>query len=1250
LNKDHSESERDVFKKSLIELLDKISIIEKSPNDESEEHLKNNVRDFLRDTFYKETNAINTKDKKDLVIHLDKTTNSEVGVIIEAKRPSNTHEMISINNMNKKAFHEIILYYLNERKEKKNFNLKHLAITNIYEWYIIDANLFDKHIYRNTQIAKLYQTKQKDNKDNPWFYEEIARQIEKLDAEIPCIYFDIRNYETILRNEDKKDDKELLALYKILSPRHLLKLEKINDSNTLNEKFYKELLHIIGLEEVKEGNKNIIRRKTDNRNAASFIESVIDELKVENILNRLPDPSVYGENSEEQQFNVALELSLIWINRILFLKLLEGQLLTYHNNDKEFAFLNYAKIRDFDELFNLFHRVLAVNISDRKEKLKEKFKNVPYLNSSLFEISELENQTIKINSLDDNELLELHPNTILKEVKKSNNELPLLEYLFRFLNAYDFAGEGTEDWQSDNKPLINASVLGKVFEKINGYKDGSIFTPGFITMYMCRESIRLALVQKFNEVKKWNIKKFDEIYNLIDNKEEANQIINSLKICDPAVGSGHFLVSALNEIIAIKSELKLLMDDNGKLLRDYRVEVINDELLITHEEGDLFIYNPRGEESNRVQKSIFHEKQKIIENCLFGVDINPNSVKICRLRLWIELLKHAYYKDIYHKELETLPNIDINIKCGNSLVSRFPLDADLSKALKSIKYNITQYRDFVRDYKQVKDYELKKGLDKIIQSIKNDFRTEIPKYSDSRVLKIQKLSAELFLLTGPTNLFQDAMAVYGKNGKENKEKELEKIHKIEAEINKLSQELDEIKNNIIFKNAFEWRFEFPEVLDDYGNFIGFDIVIGNPPYIQLQKDGGQLSKALERFNYKTFNRLGDIYMIFYEKGLQLLKERGFLTLITSSQWMKAGYGISLRSFLLEFNNLNLLALGPNIFENATVDTNILVLQKAGNEGILKGSIIKSTEEFNEYSFEYHQMPYINENSWTILNPIKKSISERITSNGIKLIEWDIKMFRGILTGLNEAFIINESKKDEIVNSDKKSKEIIKPIFRGREIEKYYTKWEGDYLISTFPALKINISDYPGVKNYLQSFGKRIEQIGEEYIEINGEKVKTRKKTSNKWFETQDQIGFYEEFYKEKVIWKRIGSQLRFTYSDSEIYSLDSTCIATGEKIKYLTALLNSKVCRYQLFEHAPRTGMGDLLISVQAIEPLLVHYPSKETEEQINKLVDQIITNNKEGKDTTALENEIDKLVYELYGLSEEEIEVVEESLTEKNK
>lgn len=1278
-------SEIDLFKTYLIELLDKISIIEKQPKDESEEHLKNNIRDFLRDTYYKDTNAINTKDKKDLVIHLGKTTDTEVGVIIEAKRPTNLNEMISADSPNKKALHELILYYLDERNKVGNNQLKQLVITNIYEWYIIDANSFDKHIYRNTQIRKLYDTKVNDHKDNPFFYEEVAKIIQKLDIEIPCIYFDFRQYNTVLRDDKKENDRELIALLKILSPQHLLKIATPNDSNSLNEKFYKELLHIIGLEEAKEGSKNIIRRKKDNRNVTSLIELTIDAIDTEDTLHRLPDQFIYGETREERLFNVALELCITWINRILFLKLLEGQLVTYHQGIKDFRFLNTETIHDFDELFKLFHKVLAVNLKDRTEAIKSKYSRVPYLNSSLFEISELEDQIIKINSLDNDGQLELISTTILKETKKKVGKLPTLNYLFDFLDAYDFASEGSEDIQEDNKTIINASVLGKVFEKINGYKDGSIFTPGFITMYMCRQSIRRAVVEKFNDYCQKNglsdikITSIEDVYELIGRKitkQKANEIINSLKICDPAVGSGHFLVSALNEIIAIKSELGILMDKTGKTLRDYKAEVINDELYIydieTEEQVKYIVpdtksmnvrYNFGGDkiqinkktnsERQRVFETLFHEKQTIIENCLFGVDINPNSVKICRLRLWVELLKNAYYKeDTDFLELETLPNIDINIKCGNSLLSRFPLDADLGKALKSIKYDIKAYRGFVNDYKNEKNRDVKRGLQKIIDAIKGDFRTGIAS-NDPKVLALNKKGGELYELISQKSLFDDP-----KQAKIRQEKQ----KKLEAEINKLSTEIDEIKSNAIYKNAFEWRFEFPEVLNNNGDFEGFDVVIGNPPYIR-QEEIKNLKNYLQN-NYKTYSGTADLYVFFVEKGFEILKQTGHFCFIMPNKWMQAGYGKALRAFLLNNQLKSIIDFGDlQIFGGVTTYPCILEASKEKSLDTFNSVEIKALafdKGFEDYvSLHTNKMsiPNLSYGNWCISSNADQILLSKFKPHSISLSEYvNGSSYRGILTGLTEAFLINTETKERLINEDKNSEELIKPFLLGRNIKPYVNLKAENWLILVPKGftIKRNLpSDDPnyigeptpryGVMPYDEAwewFNKTFPAIARHLMQFE-DKAEKRTDKGDFWWELRA-CDYYREFDAPKIMYQVMQVKPCFIYDDCGQYCNNSMWIIPKND-KFLVGLLNSKMGWWLISKYCTAIQNGYQLIW-KYFGQIPIPNTSDDSKVVIEKLVCQILFDKKHNPnaDTFKLEKEIDELVYQLYDITPEEQKIIE--------
>lgn len=1222
------------FKTNLITLLDRTN------DTESEEFHKNLVSDFLKDTYYKQNHFINTKGRNDLVIHNGQNANSSVGVILEAKKPTNKAEMISTKKLNVKAFQELVLYYLRERITHKNLEVKQLVATNINEWFIFDATLFERLFAQNKILVKQFNDfvdgRLADTKTD-FFYKQIAEPfIDGITSEIEFTYFNLQDFQKPLRNSDKADDISLIALFKLLSPEHLLKLPFTNDSNSLDKRFYGELLHIIGLTETKEGGKKLIERnKSGERNTGSILEDAIIQLDSLDKLSRLDNPNQFGSTTQERLFNVALELSITWINRILFLKLLEGQLIKYHKGDIKYAFLNSEFLSEFDDLNSLFFQVLAKKHEERNEDVKKVFERVPYLNSSLFEPTELEHNSIFISNLKDDKTIPIYSQTVLKDHqgKKRTGNISTLHYLFGFLEAYDFGAEGGEEIQEDNKTLINASVLGLIFEKINGYKDGSFFTPGFITMYMCRETIRKAVVQKFNETKNWNCTTIEELYDKIEDRKEANNIINSIKICDPAVGSGHFLVSALNEMISVKNDLRILQDREGKRLKEYQVEVVNDELIITDEEGELFDYNPTNKESQRIQETLFHEKQTIIENCLFGVDINPNSVKICRLRLWIELLKNAYYKNA--TELETLPNIDINIKCGNSLISRFAIDADLRKALEKSKWSIDGYRIAVDTYRNAESKEQKREMERLIADIKSDFRSEIS-LDDPKVKKLNKLRGELFLLTNQQQLFEMSKK---ENADWNK-----KVQQLSEDTKKIESEIEEIKANKIFENAFEWRFEFPEVLNEDGEFVGFDVVIGNPPYIR-QEEFSELKPFLKS-RFEIFHSLADLLTYFVELSHNILKDNGVFQFIISGKFTRAGYGNLMRKFLSEKTEMTHFIDfgGKAIFDEATVDAAIIGFIKKfpSNEGklvfkeVLKEDNVSSNfDNFIKTNATQFPSTVLTGDVWSFDNPKWFSIFEKINIFGIPLSDWDININRGVLTGYNEAFIIDETKKNELIKADSKSSQIIKPLLRGRDIQKYVADDIVNWVIGTFPSKKIDIEEYSVIKNYLMLFGKTIHQTGEKG---------SRKKTSHKWFETQDNIAFWQDFEKPKLVWKRIGSILRFCYDESGAFCLDSTCIATGSKVKFLSAVLNSKICNKVLFRQSPKTGTGDLIISVQALNPLRIPMPSMDQENEICFLLDKIIETKKynPSNNTSALESQIDQLVYQLYQFTEEEIQIVE--------
>ena len=1249
--------EMESFKRNLITLLGRID------EKESEENVKIHLMHFLRTTFYDPTHLLATKGRTDFVVHTGKEANTSVGVLIEAKRPLNIADMVTKTNLNAKAMHELILYYLRERIEHKNNDIRYVVITNIYEWFIFDATVFEKLFYKHPHLLKQYKewaAGQKVSTNTDLFYKEIAKPfLESLDEEIPFTWFDIREYDKPLRNTEKEDDNKLIALFKILSPTHLLKLPFANDSNNLDKGFYSELLHIIGLEEVKIGSKKIIRRKKEGqRNEGSLLENTIAILDTENCLYKVPDLNNYGETKEDQLFSVGLELCITWVNRILFLKLLEAQLRKYHKGDNQYRFLNFETLPQYDEVYKLFFQVLAKKQEERMGKVQKKYNHIPYLNSSLFEPSEMEEATIKINMLDGMAELDLISSTVLRNDKNKPQaaRLNTLQYFFEFLDAYDFASEGSEEIQEESKTLINASVLGLIFEKINGYKDGSIFTPGFITMYMCRQSIRQAVVNKFKEKFNWKADSFGDLNNYISEDRstkklrEYNELINTLAICDPAVGSGHFLVSALNELIAIKDELGILINENGTRLSEIEITLENDELIITDAQGDIFQYIIEPDKTNKnyiqpwkqaVQKTLFQEKQTIIENCLFGVDINPKSVQICRLRLWIELLKNAYYiipdgqqqnSGRIGTELQTLPNIDINIKCGNSLISRFSINEDLKSVTPYFEKKILEYKSWVADYKHEQNKDKKRGIQQLMNDLKRGFLSKITDRNPTKI-KLDKLTKEFLNKYVNEKLFSQNLTPAQRKDKE----------RLDKEITKLNKELEAYIKNPVYDHAFEWRFEFPEILDDTGNYIGFDIVIGNPPYISLSKIKDQADYFVSA-GYKTYSKGADIYCLFYERGNQILKANGLLTYITSNSWLKSIYGDLLKTFFTEsMQPLSLLNIEDiQIFDEATVESNIITLKKGKGKKPFKvaslseeysiGSPLLDFFEKNSYEFK---MPESTE--WTIGDEEKTVLKRKIEVDSKFLKDFNITINRGFLTGYNDAFIINEEVKNKLTKDDPKCSEIIKPILRGRDVQKYNYTFSKVWAIITFPSLNVNIEDYSSIKNHFLSFGQsRLEQSGN---------VGSRKKTNNKWFETQDSISYWHDFDKQKIVWGEISDKPKFAYDNGEYYAEATTFLMTGENLKYLLAILNSKVSEWYFNQISTTTGMGTNRWKKYKIELLPIKDISAKEQLPFIELVDKVIEGKKKKIDTAVLENKIDSLVYKLYNLTADEIKLIENAI-----
>ncbi|MFN3195897.1 MAG: Eco57I restriction-modification methylase domain-containing protein [Chlorobiota bacterium] len=1181
----------EVFKSQLLILLDSV-------NDEHEEHHKNDFIRFLDDTFYKGKYYINTKERIDCVINSGASKSDPVNVIIEHKSPSNKSEMISVQDINKKALQESILYYLRERYDSdgkdSNTNLKQILITNNVDVFIFDAVIIESLFAKNKRFKKdfiEFESDQKSGQDTKFFYESIAKPfIESVKEKIEYTYVNLEDYRKYLNTNS--NDSKLLNLFKLFSPTHLLKLNFANDSNSLDKNFYNELLHIIGLEEVKDGGKKLIQR-CKSPNYGSILENAIDQVKTEVRLSDVANLSSFGEDRDEQIYNISLELVITWINRILFLKLLESQLISYNSSD-DYKFVDKKNIHDYDSLYLLFFKVLAIKTKDRRPDIAEKYKQVPYLNSSLFEITELERQAIGINTLSNSLKLPLATSTVLKDNKgkRLTGEKETLSYLLEFLDAYNFSSEGTAQVQEDNKTLINASVLGLIYEKLNGYKDGSFFTPGYITMYMSHETIRRAVVQKFNDsIGDVTFDSFDDLkaytrrYFKSNDISKFNTIVNSIRICDPAVGSGHFLVSALNELIAIKHELGILADKEYKPL-PIDLEIENDELMITDRFDELFAYNPKSKDSQNIQETLFHEKQTLIENCLFGVDINPNSVKICRLRLWIELLKNTYYKD--GGELEVLPNIDINIKCGNSLISRFDIDTPISKALKKSKLKVQDYRDAVYGYKNAKNKQQKEKLENLIAEIKTNFQSKVES-NDKRLLRLNKLKSELESLETQDTMFERSKAEEKAHKKEIKTKK--------AEIVKLENELEEIKSNKIYENAFEWRFEFPEVLADNGDFIGFDVVIGNPPYLRprgLDKISIEIYKQ-----YYVYENQFDLYHLFIER-CYFISKNGNFSLIVPNTFLANENNKKLRLFIL--NNLKIskvLDSRTKVFADADVD--VLILMLGDNEQQyyeLLEKEITYKHRFDSQSFHnnhnYNFTVTLSTNSQDIFNKI-------ITNSNASEIYLDIcSGIKEYQTGKGVPKQTKADKEKRIFNSNKKISKTYRKELRGKNINRYSIDWKGEYI------------------NY------------------------------GEWLaEPRDKI----YFEGERLLIRKIPGSRNLILTITELdYVIDQSIYIGKPKskatnLKFILGVLNSKLI-YWYFSNL-YNEFDDLFpqIKTKEFKSLPVYSnPNSNDLSQMNSLVNQILEAKKQDPeaDTQQLEDEIDHLVYKLYDLTYDEVLIVD--------
>ena len=959
------------------------------------------------------------------------------------------------------------------------------------------------------------------------------------------------------------------------------------DTETLNKRFYTELFHwfewAVGEatfptkeEKVLPPQEHVIRLITRLlfvwflKEKGLVADDLFNETKISNLLKN------YDRDSGDAYYRAVLQN--------LFFATLNTE------TDK----------RGFSKTKNSTHRNFSLYRYKQEivdpQKLLALFAQTPFINGGLFDCLDSEEGIreggYRIDCFSDN---------VTNPKRKEYGILSIPNRLFfdddgliALLNHYKFTVE--ENTPIEREVALDPELLGKVFENLLAAynpetretarrQTGSYYTPREVVDYMVDEALIASLAQKCQptdgDAEFWRerlryLLNYDDAFNDADELFEEDKkggvvrAIADLKVLDPAVGSGAFPMGVLHKLTLALGRID---PDNKRweALQKERAREKADAAFETKDQQERDAELLEISETFENYSGDFGRKLYLIQNSIFGVDIQPIACQIAKLRFFISLA-------IEQQPDETAKNF--GIKPLPNLETRF-IAADTLLKLKDERMLTSE-----------KAQSLERQL---LENREQHFHASTRRKKLAYKKKDKQLRGELA-------------------------KVLESLGFPADDANKIAQ-WDPYDQNA----SAEW-FDTEYM---FGNRDGFDVAIGNPPYVQLQKEGGKLGRLYKDSGYETFARTGDVYQLFYERGCQLLApQRGMLAYITSNSWLKAEYGKTTRRYFSEQHTpLRLLEMGKDVFENAIVDTSVLTLREG--TGYETGTAVDMDrlpdKDFPPAESLWRELRPRGEKPWVILSPLEWGIMDKMEAVGTPLKDWDIAINYGIKTGYNDAFIIDNATKGALIAEDPNSAEIIKPVLRGQDIQRYRAEWAGLWLIGSHnghgdvPA--IDISDYPAIKNHLDGFYPQLKK--------RQDKGRTPYNLRN--------CAYLTEFTKEKLFWMDLVDRGRFAYVKDEMFCANTVYMMSGQAIKYLCALLNATLTTWFMKNTAVTSGMGVTRWFSVSVETIPIPQIPATKQGTFIRLVDRIL----EAKDadpkadTDEMEAEIDRLVYGLYGLTE---------------